>query len=85
MGLLRSPGTVLVLGLATAVVAGMACDPCQRQEALLRADGGAYACVVDTDCPRPGTALVCTTDVVDVECVQCTGSRCLRIVPEPCR
>lgn len=74
--------------VAAAAAAGvMACgDPCgPRQEEILRADGSAYRCVLDTDCPRPAGVPVCTTDVMEAQCVRCVDSRCQRDIPGLCR
>lgn len=73
--------------VAAAAVGLMGCgEPCgQRQEELLRADGSAYRCVLDTDCPRPAGVPVCATDVVEARCVRCVDSRCLWELPELCR
>lgn len=76
--------------LTTALLAAtalMACArPCPSAEALVGLDGGPFACVADTDCPRPANLLVCGSDEDRLlGCVDCSDTRCVRYTPAECQ
>ncbi len=58
---------------------------CSRSETLDGLDGGASACVQNTDCPRPSSVLVCGMDEDRLrDCIACIDNRCVRYRPEAC-
>ena len=72
--------------LAITCLALAACaNVCPQREALLTADGGQVACLVNTDCPRPANVLVCTqTEDQLRDCVSCEETHCVRYRPKAC-
>ncbi len=59
---------------------------CPREESLTGLDGGAVACVLNTDCPRPSSVLVCGQNEDQLrDCIACNLNRCVRYRPEACR
>lgn len=58
---------------------------CSRAEPLTGLDGGASTCVLNTDCPRPSSVLVCGQNEDQLrDCIACTANRCVRYHPEAC-
>jgi hypothetical protein len=67
----------------------------ERREVLLRANGESFPCMLASDCPRPGLALICLSDNPPTqECVRCVEppgpdggavSVCMLSIPESCQ
>jgi hypothetical protein len=78
---MRALGWLSVLWLVSA------CGrPCPRADSLTGLDGGAVACVLNTDCPRPSSVLVCGQEEDKLrDCIACTDNLCVRYRPEACQ
>lgn len=58
---------------------------CTRAEPLSGLDGGPSICVLNTDCPRPSSVLVCGQDQDRLrECIDCVDNHCVHYRPETC-
>ncbi len=58
---------------------------CPHQDALPGLDGGAVACVLAADCPRPANVLVCVNGEDQLrDCIACESNRCVRHQPRAC-
>ena len=58
---------------------------CARAEPLTGLDGGASICILNTDCPRPSSVLVCGQNEDRLrECIDCVDNTCVHYHPQAC-
>ena len=73
------------LGLLVTVTMTACNRPCPVARPITEADGGVFPCVINTDCPRPSSVLVCgQADDQLLGCIGCVAGQCTRSVPEAC-